>query len=693
MNKLKNRFLAVLIVTIGTLCLYSCSDSFLDETDTRRETSLYFDTPEGMRALIAGLPVAFRLHTTTESMSYGLVNYGTDEFTVGSDAANQPWNDYSVNLQAQVTSSSNTIQPNEVWQASYIFLNTINTVLTRAPEVLATDPDLARMMAEARFIRGWIYFELVQQWGDVPLLTEPTIGVQREFPRAPKAEVLTAIIDDFKAAYQTLDNPAGYGNTDKRGRIYKDAAAHYLAKVLVYRQSEINGDVFASTKDADLTEALRLCREVVANRPLAPNFMDLWNYTTPDGAEEALPEILLAAQYSHANNSANSGAENMISCFFISVYDKWPGMLRNVEGGRPYARLRTTDFAMDVYDRVNDSRFWKSFRTAQTVNGGTEGNGFTNGQAGIIFIINNESDASRFMLPGSTATMPLSSSAPPMLRMTTDGGATYEPITSMFLGLPDDPAPTALIPNVLPRYRVVEGLPTASPYAYPTTSVGSFFPSLSKYNDGLIVSLNSPGHQRDIIKARVAETYLLGAEILIRQEQYATAFTEFINPLRARAQYKVDEDRAEQKHGGQAYTGTNPPTSFSPVNTYYLSNNIPVTTAASDLQVTYPNYPAADQAIMDRLSYTSEYDKAMCFLLNERSRELMGEMLRWHDLARTKTLIDRAYAFNDGVRTSNSLAEHHYLRPIPLPYLEGVFEDGLPLTPIQRKAYQNPGYN
>ena len=50
---------------------------------------------------------------------------------------------------------------------------------------------------------------------------------------------------------------------------------------------------------------------------------------------------------------------------------------------------------------------------------------------------------------------------------------------------------------------------------------------------------------------------------------------------------------------------------------------------------------SADAPIYTELGCSSNADKMMCFLLNERTRELCGELLRWEDLARTKTLDTR----------------------------------------------------
>lgn len=72
-----------------------------------------------------------------------------------------------------------------------------------------------------------------------------------------------------------------------------------------------------------------------------------------------------------------------------------------------------------------------------------------------------------------------------------------------------------------------------------------------------------------------------------------------------------------------------------------------------------------DTPIYNELNCTSNADKMMCFLLNERTRELCGELQRWEDLARTKTLDARWHKFNDGV--SRGLGEFkpekHYYRP------------------------------
>ena len=54
--------------------------------------------------------------------------------------------------------------------------------------------------------------------------------------------------------------------------------------------------------------------------------------------------------------------------YTTSQYRDLTGMFRDVPGGREYNRLRTTYYTIYQYDLVNDSRFWKSFRTKLNMN-------------------------------------------------------------------------------------------------------------------------------------------------------------------------------------------------------------------------------------------------------------------------------------------------------------------------------------
>ncbi|WNJ16169.1 RagB/SusD family nutrient uptake outer membrane protein [Pontibacter sp. G13] len=91
-----------------------------------------------------------------------------------------------------------------------------------------------RLIAEAQFVRGFAYFELVKHFGGVPLINEFISSTDDEIfrSRASVQEIYAQIESDLLAAAQVL--PASYGDVDK-GRATSGAAYTLLAKAHLYQ--------------------------------------------------------------------------------------------------------------------------------------------------------------------------------------------------------------------------------------------------------------------------------------------------------------------------------------------------------------------------------------------------------------------------------------------------------------------------
>ena len=719
MNKIRN----FLIIAFVALCIGSCGESFLEEVDITKRDTDFLDTPEGLKSYAMGLPAGLRVMFAHESCIAHFA-LGTDEFSTGGDDSQEVWNSYTDRFNSPISSraGANDVDPGVLWDDIYIYLAASNRVIAKGPSVLAGDPALNEIMGAAYFMRAWNHFILVQQWGDVPMMDYFVEGFTREFERTPRQTVLQFVIDDFQRAYDLLEDPAARVT----GKIYKVAAAHYLAKALLYRQSEINSEFREATKTADLNLALQLCDYVIATRgPLTPNFADLHNFKRDNDPDvEALPEILLSC--SHGVQQIASSPQNYISMFYISLYQNWYGMVRDIGGGREYQRAMTTDYSIDVFDLVNDSRFWKSFRTTQKMNN-IQGNNKRstqllgsspqeNGQIAVMYIMNKANDYARFQstltaagnyhFPGGQNTRN------PLLILMDDGTGVWDTIRCHLTG--------NVVPNVIPRYRTIQDdkyhenadlAPQGKYYGYGTSQTlnaaphsGCAYPSLSKFMDGTRPQVASNGEgNRDAAVARLAETFLIAAEVKVRQGDFTGALP-YINAVRERATYKDGEDRGAYVDGAQAFhlqrPNATPISSYSPYNTYYISNGIPETTAKTDLTISsigVGSLPAEDEAIITTLGISGDFDRMICLILNERTRELCGEMQRWDDLARTKTLLPRVLAYNHSAIYESSrnrgIQEFHYFRPIPQRYLDAVYRDGRALTAAEKNALKNDGYN
>lgn len=646
-NNIKRGAYLLTVLALLISSVTSCKKDFLDEELTTKRNTDFYNTEEGILALAVGANYKVLASPFPSEQQFATTNYGTDEFHVGGDDTNSPWNNYDSRFNSIVVTTRT--QANEAWDNFYVGIGLTNQLIESATNIESTNPEIKNIaLGEGYFLRAYNYLKLVRQYGGVPLKLEVSTTVELEFTRASAEEVLAQVIDDFTQAYNLLNNSGLFP-----AKISKDAAAHYLAKAYLTRASEINDSWNSATKTADLQKVVTLADEVIANHPLASNYQEIWAYTQPDGTNEFLPELILSAQFSRDKALATS---NFSTVPFTARYDDLLMMKRDLTGMRPYSRLAATYFTYDVFDHVNDSRFWKTFRTKHRVNkGGTfDGIDYVAGEdLGIMYIINSPDDT-RFAATKNN----------------NDPSILYDGKT---------------IPHVY--------------VAYAADGVGLLqdprFPSLSKHFDAARTSINDNRGLRDEILARSADTYLMAAEAKVRLEAYSDALS-YINTVRNRGAYQSGEDRSYYTDGAEAYTTSEfsqpfESNSYMNENSYYESNNIPVVTTATDLTITSSaSLPAEDEAIITKLGYASEYDRMLCLVLNERTRELCGEWHRWEDLSRTLTLVDRAKAYNP--EAAPNIQEYHVLRPIPQTFLDGVYTEGSPLSADQKGAMQNPGY-
>ena len=692
--KLNRILFAALMASVTGSSITSCSESFLDENLTTQYSTDRFKTQEGLDELVTGAyqKLKFKFNYIWGIQCY---NMGVDEFT---DANNviPAWNHYSQDLNSSENAAN---QP--IWDNYYGLVEPANILIQNIPQYYnQSSPTYNTRLGEAHFLRAYAYFELVKQFGGVPLKLVPSTSAETYFTRNSAEEIYTQVIADFGEAYRLLPDKG-----ESIGRINKYAAAHFLAKAHLFRASELYSDWNSNYVASDLDAVIQYGSEVVDAHPLCSDYVELWDYEQPNGANEKVSEVILAAQFSN-DESTWGRFGNQMHLYYPAVYqgNDIGGCKRDISGGREFSYVSATEYTMQVFDRVNDSRFWKSFITCYGANetksaptwtaedmpyapaGVKEGDKrFSGGELGMKYIVND---------PGDNRYEKYSNA--PAYTVLKDGKMcnTYTYVR-YFKGQEHSwniNEKTGNYYDIIPHKRSV---------------------ALSKFRDGYRVSIASQFGTRDAIIARSADDVLMVAEAYIRKgEANYDKAVEWMNKLRERAGYKTGEDRSKNVDGGQAYKN-NPYCSgkggghssegaiYWEENTYYESNNIEQETTASTKTTMKLNSVAdvynstVDTPIYNELGCTSNADKMMCFLLNERTRELCGELQRWEDLARTKTLDTRWHKFNDGASRGlgEFKSEKHYYRPIPQAFLDGITNsNGSALSNEEKKAMQNPGY-
>jgi hypothetical protein len=185
------------------------------------------------------------------------------------------------------------------WQTSYQAISRANDVIQYVPAINMDVTQRNHIIGNARFLRALCYFDLVRNWGDVPLLLRPILTSSDTllFPtRTAAADVYKAIIDDLKFAETNCLTEKQIVAANK-GQASSGAAATLLAKVYLQRAST----TFADAQDNQ--NALAELNKVIASKAysLVPNYPDVF-----DNAKKNGPEHIFSIQFGPGNNGANS---------------------------------------------------------------------------------------------------------------------------------------------------------------------------------------------------------------------------------------------------------------------------------------------------------------------------------------------------------------------------------------------------
>ncbi|PKP53388.1 MAG: RagB/SusD family nutrient uptake outer membrane protein [Bacteroidetes bacterium HGW-Bacteroidetes-1] len=128
------------------------------------------------------------------------------------------------------------------WSTLYEGIKRANVVTEKVP-LISMDTNLrSRYVAEAMFLRGLFYFDLVRAWGGVPLVltTTPPLKV----PRSTADEIYEQIEIDLLYAVARLPERSAYSSMEL-GRASKGAAKSLLAKVYLFQNDFVNAEKYA----------------------------------------------------------------------------------------------------------------------------------------------------------------------------------------------------------------------------------------------------------------------------------------------------------------------------------------------------------------------------------------------------------------------------------------------------------------
>ena len=255
--------------------------------------SVFYKSASEVEAALAGVYADFKNEYYQLDYFVNGDAQSDDAYAGGDNPANFQIDDYRID--------AINLNVSRDWAYLYSTVGKANAVINNTQAV--NDPALsaqrkAEIIGEASFIRAFMYFQLVQLWGDVPLqLTEVrTISADKLddiypiiFPaRTPKEEIYRQIIADLEVALAGVRVTAPH-----KGFITKGAVNTMLAKV------------YATQEPHDWNKVNQYCDAVIAGGyTLLPDYDKLWN-----NSQENSPEAIFEINYNGGITDGNWGTK------------------------------------------------------------------------------------------------------------------------------------------------------------------------------------------------------------------------------------------------------------------------------------------------------------------------------------------------------------------------------------------------
>lgn len=221
---MKNILIAILIVAT----LFSSCKKFLEEDPKSQvDISNYYKTETD--AISAVNSIYAYLNSISTGSTAG-VYHSTFWVTAGL-ASDEMQNNQLAAPQfdqlATFTYNSQNTALEEIWAMHYKTITIANIAIDRIPGI-EMNPDLkARLIGEAKFLRGLMYFNMVRMFGRIPLVVSETTELTP--PSTETDAIYQQIITDLSDAAGAL--PLSYTAGNGRGRATQGAANAILAKV------------------------------------------------------------------------------------------------------------------------------------------------------------------------------------------------------------------------------------------------------------------------------------------------------------------------------------------------------------------------------------------------------------------------------------------------------------------------------
>ncbi|HEV2482708.1 MAG TPA: RagB/SusD family nutrient uptake outer membrane protein [Puia sp.] len=370
----KNKQLTIFTVLLGLAGLLSCNKKLVEYDPTNPSPETVWSTPGGFLTAVNG------------AYSYIPFLYGSDENGLFlSEPGTDLWYNYNkvsydidITQYQNFTSGSNPCKG--VWTTLYKAIDVCNAGIGRINNAGFTDPIEKNMrLAELKFLRGFYYWWVVEQFGGAILDTVETTTVSLTANPSSVQDFYKLIISDLQFAVANLpaqssasgNVPHVTGGNWEFGRATKPAAEALLARAYLSRAYYS----FANAQ-SDFQSAHDLAMDVINNQTaynlsLYSNYADMWipKNRLANSNQKMNKEAIFWASFSTNTSIDINGNADRTHMWFLTNYSGYtgtsiPGLTLSIAYGNDQKnrRFMPTRALLNFYNDTIDSRYAASFQ-------------------------------------------------------------------------------------------------------------------------------------------------------------------------------------------------------------------------------------------------------------------------------------------------------------------------------------------
>lgn len=238
---MKRLHIKISAILLSLMMITACADDFIDVESGDVTSGDFFNTEDDYQNALIG---AYDLLQSTY-INVMLGEIASDNTLAGGESATDVIGIQEIDDMIHTPVNSNL---RDIWRWMYSGVNRANFILEFQDKIDFTGKE--QVIAQARFLRAYYYFELVKWFGDVPLAVDRQIlfGEETSIDRTPVAEIYAQIEEDLIFAAANLPYVQA-----EQGRITRGAAEALLGKAYLYQDK--------------FTDAAQILESLIASGP------------------------------------------------------------------------------------------------------------------------------------------------------------------------------------------------------------------------------------------------------------------------------------------------------------------------------------------------------------------------------------------------------------------------------------------